>query len=244
MNYFTGSFYGNLDAYNKMKQKLKLKENDMLWILGDVLDGDNASPQDCLAILDDIKKNGNIQLLLGDHEFAHIMRYISKEDKESYDSWKNYLLSMNESAEEMLSLFEEGMSEYEEDLYFSFLIEQCEITRLLHIGDNYFYIVHGFPSAFQGSLTKWQFAVSTNEEITGNFLNDIKKDPSFSKEELAPLTKQNTFVICSHAARSQEAKEGGIIHNNGVFLISNNVSKGRIPVLGIDAAGYFFKTIL
>ena len=57
MNYFTAGLYGDYPAYKKIKSLLG--PDDKLWILGDILDGNDEHPEDCLRILDDIQKLSN-----------------------------------------------------------------------------------------------------------------------------------------------------------------------------------------
>lgn len=243
MNYFVGSLYGNLNAYTALKEKLKLKNTDMLWILGDIMDGISCNPQDCIDMIEDIARQPNMNLLIGDHEFAHIMRYISKENNESYQSWRDYSLSLSQPAEDMIDFFENEMDEEDQSDLFAFLIHKCEISYLIKIGDNFFYLTHGFPVKYDGNMTSWQFQSVCSPAGESDFLANIKTDPAI-REMVPLLTKDNTFVICSHEPPSSMPPEsGGIYHNNGIFFLNTDLHENQIPVLGIDAAGYFFRNI-
>ena len=244
MNYFIGSLYGNKAAYEAVKEKLNLKKTDTLWILGDAMDGESCDPIECVEMLEDIARQPNIKFVIGDHEFAHIMCYISQENKESYDSWKDYSLSLTQPSYEMIEFLENEISEDLRDALFSYLIQNCEISHLIKIGDNFFYITHGFPCRYTGNMTSWQFQTVANTPDDIDFLPAIKTDPC-AKEFLPHLTTDNTFVICSNALpKGIYQGEGSIYHGKGVFVLNTDICENQIPVLGIDAAGYFFKNIV
>lgn len=244
MNYFIGSLYGDYEGYQKIKQNLKLKPNDTLWILGDILDSNVSAPEAGLLILNDIQATPNIKLLLGDHEFAHIMRYISLNDDKAYEAWFSYLQNMDVSGEELVSYLETHEEEGEDEI-FSYLINACEISHLIQIGDNFFYITHGFPALFTGNLTEWQLETTTGTIKDIDYISVIKNDPSFPNEIKQKLTPSNCFVICAHQQmQTLQAWNTGIYHKNGIFLLGENQPEEQIPVLAIDAAGYFFKNLL
>lgn len=241
MNYFIGSLYGNYHNYCIIKEQLQLKPQDTLWILGDILDGNDENPEDCINILRDIMDSPNINLVLGDHEYAHIMRYISIHDKEKHDGWKEFLEHMDISGNTLLYYIENVLDEYEKDDIFGFLINECEITNFIQIGDYYFYLVHGFPTIFQGNLSEWQLLSTTNMIDNTDFLLRIKTDPSIPRELIKNLNKNNCFVICSHQYNDDFS---GIHFENSVFLLGENRPDEYITVLGADAAGYFKKKIV
>ena len=246
MNYFVGSLYGNYEGYLTIKEKLKLKKNDTLWIMGDVFDGNDANPEHCVQIVQDIAESPNINLILGDHEYGHIMRYVMLTKKDGYEAWKNYLLSMDISGEALVWFFENAMDPIEQDEVFNYLIAQCEVTRLIQIGGNYFYLVHGFPCMYE-TLTEWQVAVTSSNIQPGNYLKPILTDESLNEQEkqmLGKLKKNNTFVICSHQNIHEFTTSGNIYHKNGIFLLGEDIPNEQVPVLGIDAAGYFLNNIV
>lgn len=64
MIYVMSDIHGCYDEFMKMIDLIQLKENDALYILGDVIDRGNGS----LQILDYIMSHKNIKMLLGNHE--------------------------------------------------------------------------------------------------------------------------------------------------------------------------------
>lgn len=56
-----------------MIDRLNIKNNDELYILGDIFDGNSQNPKACIDILADIMAHENYHLILGDHEYVHII---------------------------------------------------------------------------------------------------------------------------------------------------------------------------
>lgn len=246
MHYFIGSLYGNYNNYLTIKENLNLKEHDELWILGDCLDGNDEHPEECIEIIYDIMNSPNIHLILGDHEYNHIMHFASIYQKDNHDAWEERIHNMDISGTPLLSYIEQNLDEEEKDDIFGFLIQECEITNFITIGDNHFYLVHGFPSVFLNDLTLWQIQTVEGEPdfTQSNFISAIKSDPSISKflnAENINLNYSNTFVICSHQYLNDLS---GLKFENNIFLLGENKPDEFICVLGIDAAGWFIKKII
>ena len=244
MNYFVGSLNGDYMGYQKLKERIKLKASDDLWILGDIIDSNTSDPLGGVKILEDIQQVPNIHLIIGDHEFGHIMRYININNTEAYDVWCQYLSSLEISGDDLISVFED-MEEESEDFMFSYMIRECEISQLIRIGDNYFYATHGFPAKFDENYSDWQMRATSGVILEEDFIPDIQTDPSIDTDIKHRLTRKNCFVICAHQPISDiQPGNTGIYHKNGVFLLGENIPNEQIPVLAIDAAGYFFKNVL
>lgn len=240
MNYFIGSLYGCYDDYQTIKQTLHLKPIDHLWILGDVLDTIEASPESSLEIIYDIMKTPNIHLIIGDHEFLHIMKYLEDSNEEMYELWCNLLYNLPISGEPLAEYLEQNPEEA--DHIFPYLINHCEVSQILQIGNRFFYLCHGFPSPYQKNFTQWQFLTTTGT-IVPDYVPIVKSDISIEMNK-SSFTYQNCFVICSH----QDIEEVSdscteVYHKNGVFLLGKHIPGVSIPVLAIDAAGYFVKNI-
>lgn len=71
MVYVMSDIHGCYDEFMKMLDLIQLKEDDTLYILGDVIDRGNGS----LQILDYIMSHKNIKMLLGNHEDLFLKWY-------------------------------------------------------------------------------------------------------------------------------------------------------------------------
>ena len=247
MYYFCGNLFGNYDNYLTIKEKLKLKDTDELWILGNVLDSYDNSPEDSLQIITDIAKTPNIHLIIGEHEFNHIMYHVTIYDKEVHEAYKERLTGMMISGDQLLNYIENNSDVDDIESVFEFLGNDCELSNIIKIGDNYFYLIHGFPNMYNGNLTAWQIKATECEppEEDVDFIPFIKSDPLIQnilkEEDLKNLNQNNTFVICSHKILDDLS---GLQYKNGTFLLGENDPDIAICILGIDAAGWFIKKII
>lgn len=65
MIYVMSDIHGNMKRWKSIMNQINLQSNDTLYILGDVID----RHADGIAILQDIRKNKNMKMLLGNHEY-------------------------------------------------------------------------------------------------------------------------------------------------------------------------------
>ena len=98
MVYTVSDLHGDLIMYNHIVNQLK--EDDTLYIVGDIIDRGNSG----IAILQDVMKRPNVELLLGNHEWFLIMMSIQWmyggiiTAKDDYDELLDYLLTRKVSS--------------------------------------------------------------------------------------------------------------------------------------------------
>lgn len=255
MNYFASCLYGDYEKYKKILDDLHLQGQDRLWLIGDVIDGNETNPEDNLKILDDIMQNENVKLILGDHEYAHNMRYVSMGNIEGYDAWVDYLNKMDVSGQPFNEYIEMNMSMEEQKNYFGSFLLSLELSEVVLIGDRYFYLVHGTPSYYIDSrLPEWQLTVCTGEpDLLRPNWNGIKTDPMvypFLTGIRNPISSQNTIIISGQTSSDEAAASiGKEANGSGIYYMNHTLCIGRkgidepVPVVGIDAAGFFIKGI-
>lgn len=254
MNYFVSCLYGDYEKYQQIKKDLCLKENDRLWILGDILDGNDEDPEANLELLNDIMDSPNITLLLGDHEYARCMEYNSSGDAEIAKSWREYSNSLEVSGASFNEFVTTSFSKEDRDTYFgAFLSGSCELSAVIPIGKRYFYAVHGCPMTFAHSiLSEWQLMTcSGNPDFKKDVWKSIKTDEfsiPYIKNTKNPMCKENTIAIVGQMSASKAIDMLGFQDNgSGVIFANKTLAIGRtfpdepIPVVGIDAAGFFVK---
>ncbi len=238
MNYFCGSLYGDKKAFDRIKEELNLTKYDTLWLLGDIIDGGEDAHETC-QLLAEIMSSVNVKIVLGDHEFYHIMRYFSRNDKRTSDAYTNLLINDNVSGEEMINYIDNALDEESQDELLSALA-QYEINYFIKIGENYFYITHGFPQDAMTNDIKFQ-QKTVSGEIRPNYYSAIRSDKSLREYS---FRRDNTFVICAHQDIFTLTDEScGIYYNKGVFLLAPSIPNSGITILGIDAGGFFTKEI-
>lgn len=272
MNYFMSDIHGAAQAYFKMKEKINFKDSDDLYILGNIFDGNENNPEDCLRILDDIIENQNIHLILGNREYAHVMNQILKENGMEDNEWLEYLSSANPSGLPLLEYIENNLSPHERNKYIAFLIS-CELSEVIQIGQRYFYLVHGSPCVCKkGDTTTWQKDTSFSElSLTHNYSLALKSDPvnDISNEiklediiiiagnRLTPDVKKEIIPIVNEGEKAQIIFQnkrmfincgckGDLLNgdkDNFYFTMEENWTP-NLACVGIDAAGFFVEYLI
>lgn len=266
MHYFMSDIHGAEEAYLKMKEIIDFKANDELYILGDIFDGNDNNPKACLNILDDIMNHDNIHLILGDHEYAHVIYNLFSEDKEVKSYWLNYLLS--HSAKPLLEYFYNRLTEKEKSLYISYLLK-CEISDMIKIGNSQFYLVHGSPVSCGPNSMDWQeYVTKTRIKLNYDYKFSIRSDPNYNeyRKKIKGFNEEKIKIICGHietkeifeeypALYQQSYKEPDkkfqkvILYKDKLLLNcgcnGNTIGKPcdnwlpDLSCIGIDAAGLF-----
>lgn len=251
MNYFTAGLYGDYPSYKKIKSLLG--PDDKLWILGDVLDGNDEHPEDCLKILDDIQKTENITLILGDHEYFHAMRLFAElesDDEEEENVWIEELDSFEYPGTALVNYMKEVLTRQERSEYANYL-SSLDVSDIAIIDERIFYLCHGAPAKMEDKESQWQYNVVTGEiDFFKAYGRDMASDiriPYFAKNYgIKRAGLENAIVIAGHAFTSNlendgEEVEDGIVFNNRIMCINSGASVnygGTHIVVGIDAAGW------
>lgn len=260
MNYFLSDLHGADRAYFSMKEKISFKKNDTLYILGDIFDGNDKDPAACLRILDDIMKNDNIVLILGDHEYAHVMYHIMDGNSEEQEDWENKILTDSIRGKRLHMHMLNHLSDKERDRYIGYLLEQ-DVSKSIMIGKQNFYLVHGAPYFNNGDIGRWQQnIVMTGIDFSVNYAQAIMSDPEYNREN-----NGKDIIICGHTPtrflfpenQLDPTKEQyqRVIFCNGKMAIDcgcsgNTIGKAvdgwisDLCCVGIDAAGFFVVHLL
>lgn len=137
MNYVLADIHGNSEAFDQILSMIDLKDDDHLYILGDVVD---RGP-DGIALLQRIRKMPNATLLLGNHEYMMInaLRYPNNTRYKSI--WRR------NGCEPTYDAFCALDKDAQEDLlqYVESLPLQTEVSLKTTTGDSTFVLVHAAP---------------------------------------------------------------------------------------------------
>lgn len=130
MVYAVSDLHGDLIMYNHIVNQLK--EDDTLYIVGDIIDRGNSG----IAILQDVMKRPNVELLLGNHEWFLIMS-MAYNDEHTMNVWLSNRNGGIITAKDLLSL---SKDDYDELLDYLLTRKVCEKL----VADNKtFVLVHG-----------------------------------------------------------------------------------------------------
>lgn len=253
MNYFTAGIYGDYNAY--MKIKSLIGKEDKLWILGDVMDGNEEHPEMCIRILKDIMNSDNISLILGDHEYFHAMRLFSElekdeEDEEEEDIWTNEIYNCEYPGGALVEYIKTSLSQNEKEEIVNYL-SSLDVSDVCLINGRLFYLCHGAPSMMEERESQWQYKVVTGNidfyQSYGRCMASDIRFPYFSKiHGIRRSQMENAIVISGQdfipqLANDGEEVEDGVVFNNRIMCINSGASADNGEhhiVLGIDAAGW------
>ena len=203
MVYFMSDVHGAVDAYFSLKERVKFSKDDTMYIVGDILDGDNKKPENCLRILDDVMNNKNIHLLLGNHEFAHIQFYLSYKDndKEGMNMWREYLVNPVCGGGPLLN-YMTRMDKSDYHRYMEYLSTQCEFYFYGPVGNINVFAIHGAPvSPTEDESNTVYDALSTQiyfdqPELHKNIAAMLRCFETDQRKQI--LNKENLLVIAGH----------------------------------------------
>lgn len=253
MNYFTSCIYGDVEKYSKIKKDLALREGDHLYILGDILDGNDENPEESENLMMDIMEDPNVTLVLGDHEYTRVMWYVSRSDIDASNRWKNYAETLDVSGIAFNEHMRENFAPEDYDMYLGGFLMSCELSMIVPIGKRYFYLTHGCPCAYSPqNEPAWQNRiVSANPDFRRPLFTCVRSDPfsiPFLKDSTRPMTKENTIVVVGQMspqeaamACNRQCDEDDVFFANKTLAIGRHFPNEPITVVGIDAAGFFLK---
>lgn len=262
MNYFTAGIYGDIKRYRKIKETLLKKEEDNLWILGDVMDGNSKNPEACFEILSDIFSSKNIHLILGDHDYLYTLYIMAllNEDLDESEYFKNELERLEISTKPLLDHISKGYDR-EKLKRIAKGLSDCDATDLVQIGDVWFYLCHGAPALCPRSESPEDYFIWQNNVVFGaldmerGYVKEIFSDPNI-QDKLSMLKNTSPgkiVIICggafvSNLVNNGEQEKDGLIYKDRKFILNEGIcgddnDKGPFSVLGIDAAGFFIRKI-
>lgn len=116
-----------------MLQRIRFSADDILYIIGDVID----RGQDGIGLLQEIMRTPNIRMLLGNHEYMMLQYYGTEATAVEVLRWGRNGNTPTVSAFESLSKIQQKeILDYLESL--------CT-HEMSTVGEKKFYLVHGFP---------------------------------------------------------------------------------------------------
>lgn len=137
MHYVLSDIHGNTEAFDQILSMIDMKDNDHLYVLGDVVD---RGP-DGIALLQRIRKMANTTLLLGNHEYMMINALRHPEKTRYRSIWQR------NGCEPTYDAFCTLDKDAQEDLlqYLESLPLQTEVSLKTTKDDSTFVLVHAAP---------------------------------------------------------------------------------------------------
>lgn len=137
--YICSDMHGFYDRYKKMLDCIKLKSDDTLYVIGDVID---RGP-DGIKILQDMMKHKNIVMFIGNHEFM-MLDYLELREKRGMNFPNNLWLHQRNGGMKTLEAFDK-LSKTEQNNIIEYL-KNSYIQKEITADNKKFMLCHAFYS--------------------------------------------------------------------------------------------------
>lgn len=131
--YIMSDVHGEADLFHAMLKKVDFSQNDLLYILGDVIDrGQNG-----IMLLQEIMESPNMVMLLGNHEYMMLQYYSPYATAVEIMRWnKNGNMPTVQAFDALAIDTQESIKKY---LY------ELPTHLQIQVNGRHFYLVHGYP---------------------------------------------------------------------------------------------------
>lgn len=232
MKYVMSDIHGEYEKYLAMMEKLNLKADDKLYVLGDVLD---RGPQP-FAVLEDMMKRPNVIPLLGNHEWMarDLLGFLVREvtDASLADAQKGgqllqLMLWMNDGGSSTISDFRK-LSLWKRSSALEYL-DTFRRYEMTHAGGRGYVLVHAGLKNFSEDRPMSSYGI---EELV-----EGRRDPSqryFSDSDI--------FVVSGHTPTLLLTGRPEVImeHNNIMIDCGATYEGGRLAAVCLDALETFY----
>ena len=217
MIYVMSDLHGDYDKYMQMIKKIELKDEDTLYILGDVIDrGDDG-----LKILFDMMKRSNVIPLLGNHEYMAytVLKKLNVEitaynynthlDETSIEAYENWMLNGGittcQKFTELNKVQREEIIDY---------IGEFELYEEIEVCGREFLLVHGGIGEFE-----------EEKDIEECNLHEV----IWSRSDYSRQYYKSKYLVTGHTPTYNISDEydGKIYIKNNHIAIDCGVSHGR-----------------
>lgn len=212
MIYVMSDVHGCMDEFKKMLEKIHFSDNDMLYIIGDVVD---RGPRP-IELLQYIMKHKNMELLMGNHEdmmlSSMVSPYLDKEEMEALSvsqkiQSNRQLWVYHNGGYVTAQQYNELTGEERHEIY-DYLVSLDKVKEF-ELNDEKYLFIHGAPDPFfEESMKRGNYSTDVLWERIERW--DIDKD-------LIPGYE----IIVGHTPTYHYGQqyEGKIINNTHKYLI-------------------------
>ena len=204
--YVISDIHGELDAFKEMLKKIKFKDSDMMYIIGDVID---RGP-DSVKTLKYIMENENMVLIAGNHEHLAVMclnkllKEITEDTIDEIESGETMGVieewQLNGGAITLSQLLLQGKTKIIEIYNY---LTHLKLYKELEVGDKKFLLVHAGLGNFKKNKKMKEYSIL---DLCWDGLNYNKK------------YFDDKYIITGHTP-TQNIKEN---ENPGYIYINNN----------------------
>ena len=197
--YVISDIHGQFTAYKKMLELIDFKEDDFLYVLGDVID---RGP-DGISIIRDIMDRPNAELILGNHEFMllNAIEYLRNKEKQGarvkrtddglnpFELWTHPCNGGEGTCLEFINLPIETQDSIEG------FLRECNLIKRIQIDGKMYHLSHSFSGTkkFGRSLKMARASHKMAETIVWESLFDKPYDMPLGEKEFA--YKDDIYVV-------------------------------------------------
>ena len=138
MIYAMSDIHGNLKRFESVLKQINLQNEDVLYILGDVID----RYPDGIEILRRIMKMKNVKMLLGNHEYM-MLEALDTEHENELEKFKAFRRWLCNGGEVTLNAFKQCTAEQQKKLLD--YLKSLPVNEKVSVGSNNYLLVHGSP---------------------------------------------------------------------------------------------------
>ncbi len=229
--YCISDIHGKYTQYKALLEKVNFNDNDILFVLGDVLDrGPNA-----IKVLQDMMSRLNVYPIIGNHEymamycFKYLMKEITEESIEALD-------------EEILLLIQDWFSNGGETTYKEFVklspskrqdildyLEEFTLYEEIEVNGKSFVLCHGGIGNFNETKPLEEYSLF---------------DMAFNRPDYSKVYFSNKYLVTGHTPTPlvDESCEGGKIYqqNNHIAIDCGAVFGGQLGMICLDTFETFY----
>lgn len=231
MIYVMSDIHGEYQKYVAMLEKINFNDNDMLYILGDVIDrGEHG-----IQILQDMMMRSNVFPILGNHEYMarHSLGYLLKEiTEETLNLLDNEVLVglrdwMSDGGIETLNEFLKLSKEERQDIIE--YIDEFPLYEIVNINNKVYILVHAGLGNFSPKKSLDDYSL---DELLW-YRCDFSK-PYFEQEDI--------FVVSGHTPTMLVSGKSEIYYSNQHILIDCGApfNSGRLACLCLDTMEEYY----
>lgn len=232
-NYVISDIHGEYELYQQMLEKIHFSAEDMLYVLGDVVDR-GLHP---IKILLDLMIRPNVVCLAGNHEYMMLkcMKFLLQEiTEESVMEMQENLEQMEALTDWILNGAEPTMAEFralapEEQRRVSEFLQEFELYEEVECGGKSYLLVHAGLGNFNPEKPIWEYEL---HEL-------VWERPDYEKPYF-----MDKYVVTGHTPTmliSNNPKPGYIFRrNNHIAIDCGAVHGGRLGCLCLETGEEFY----
>lgn len=231
MIYCCSDIHGEYDKYLKLIKKIKLKEEDTLFILGDVIDRGEKS----IEVLQDMMYRANVIPILGNHEYIAIqilpllMQEITEENISEFNEEfvKGLLEWLNIGGQSTIDGFKKLSKDDKQDII-NYLME-FSLYEEVRVNENDYVLVHAGLSNF-----------SPERRISDYELYEV----IFERPEYYLTYFKDKYLVTGHTPTRfiEDNEKPDFIYkgNNHIAIDCGSIFGGKLAAICLDTGEEFY----